>query len=256
MHYCLLLTACIKPEQVTINPIIRIDPAIRMQDYFSALKFWLGYEQTYFDSIVFVENSSSDLFLLRNLVAKENKFNLKVEFLQFQSSPVPDGVHYGYSELEMIDFAFDHSKLIANTTHIIKVTGRLYFPQLIRLLKWIPKGIEFASDSRDYTIASRDEHYIVTTLFIVEKRFYASLLYDAKSTMNTIFEYSLEETLYFQILKPLYIKGIHHIILRLPFTLSPVGFGAHWNVNYNSFKKQTATLLRDFARIIIPAFWI
>ena len=256
MRYCLLLTACIKPEQVTINPILRIDPEIRTQDYITALKFWLGYKQTYFDAIVFVENSGADLILLKNVVAAENKFNLEVEFLQLKSSPVPEGIHYGFSELEIIDFAVDHSKLIADSSHIIKVTGRLYFPQLFRLLKEIPENIEFASDSRDYHIGGRSEHYIVTTLFIVEKRFYSSYLYNAKSSMNTTFEYSLEETLFFQILKPLFISKLNHIILRFPFTLTPVGFGAHWNIDYNTFKKRTSTLIRDIFRVILPAFWI
>lgn len=256
MRYCLLITACIKPKQVTVNPIHRIDPEIRTQDYITALKFWLGYEQTYFEAIVFVENSGVDLTLLKNVVAAENKYSLKVEFLQLDSSPVPEGIHYGFSELEMIDFAVDHSKLIANSSHIIKVTGRLYFPQLSRLLKGIPENIEFASDSRDYQVGGRSQHYIVTTLFIVEKRFYLSYLYNAKRSMNTIFEYSLEETLFFQILKPLFIKKLNHIILRFPFTLTPVGFGAHWNIDYSSFKKRTSTLIRDIFRVILPSFWI
>ena len=109
--YCLLLTACVDPNRINKvkNLVARIDPKVRLDDYKRALLFWNEYECKAITSIIFVENSGSDLTEICQLV---KGFKRKVEVLQFEGSEIPKGLHYGYSEIEMIDFAFDHSKSI------------------------------------------------------------------------------------------------------------------------------------------------
>src|SRR5690554_6828551 len=123
----LLMTACIKPSETNVmkHSIHRNDPMIRLDDYKKALMFWLNYDEALIDGIVFVENSEFELSELNDLVESDNLYNREVEFLQFRSSEIPKDLHYGYSELEMIDRAFVNSQLIKNSDYVIKVTGRL-----------------------------------------------------------------------------------------------------------------------------------
>src|SRR5690606_8743890 len=109
-----------------------------------------------------------------------------------------------YSELEMIDRAFVNSQLIKNSDYVIKVTGRLFFPKLSKLLNQLPQNLTFLSDCRDFRLFNRSQHYIVTTLFITHKRFYLNTLYDAKSKMFLL-QCGHMETLLFKILKPLHL---------------------------------------------------
>jgi hypothetical protein len=63
------------------------------------------------------------------------------------------------------------------------------------------------------------------------------------------------ETLYYHLLKPLSQKD-KRILLRFPFNVDPVGYGAHWNVNYNSFPKKIESVLRGITRVLVPDFHI
>lgn len=252
--FTLLMTACIQPTASNFNPNHRTNALIRLNDYKISLRYWLKYTHANFWGIVFVENSGFDLGELRELVASENVNNIKVEFLQQIATPIPLNLHYGYSELEMIDFAFDNSLLINSTDYVIKATGRLYFPKLGLFLKRMPQEFKILIDSRDYELVNIRKHYLVTTLFIVEKEFYKDILKDSKSRMNDQTVHI--ERLYYSILKPMYKDNVEGIILRFPFSLNPVGFGAHWNVNYNSPKKILASKFRDILRVLMPRFWV
>ena len=252
--YCLLLTACIDPNRVNTvkNLVARIDPTIRMDDYKKALLFWDNYHCDAIKCIVFIDNSGADLSEIRQL---EKGFRLKVEILQCHASEIPEGLHYGYSESEMIDYAVDHSEGINSCDKIIKVTGRLTFPRLAELIQWIPRGNKLLCDSRDYSFLSRAHRYIVTTLIIVDRAFYRDKLYNTRHLMPNL-EFGLLEVLYFHILKPLFRKDSNEIILRFPFNAEPEGFGATRNVNYKSYKTKATVFIRGIMRKVAPQIWI
>ena len=254
-RYTLLLTACIKTTTTIYDSVHRTDINIRLEDYKTALKYWLQNTDIVLDGIVFVENSMYDLSTIKKLVDENNDRRIKVEFLQNKATEVPEGVHYGYSELEMIDYAFANSSLIKASDYIIKATGRLYFPTVAKLLKRLPSQYNIAIDSRDYDILKHSKHYLVTTIFVVKKDFYATHLVGIKSNM-VHGEASLMEDLYFSILKPMYLAGEKGLILRLPFSMNPVGIGAHWNVNYQSKRKLFESAVRDLFRVLLPKLWV
>jgi len=255
-QYTLLLTACIDPSVSNYkkHPSFRMDALTRLNDYKIALDYWLNYTDSRLTGIVFIENSGFDISSLKELVAERNNKNIQVEFIEKLAGPVPYGVHYGYSELEMIDYAFKNSRLISSSTYIIKATGRLYFPKLKQLLNKYPGEFKIAIDSRDYKILKYEKHYLVTTIFIINKDFYNSALYDAKRLMTP--ENGHMEKIYYSILKPLYVKNEKGVILRFPFSMDPVGIGAHFNVNYSSKKKLFESAVRNAFRIFIPKLWI
>jgi hypothetical protein len=254
-RYTLLLTACIETTATIYIAEHRADVRTRLEDYKTALKYWLQQKAVAFDGIVFVENSMYDLSELQQIVTEYNTRKIPVEFLQNSATPIPEGLHYGYSEVEMIDYAFANSSLIKTSEYIIKATGRLYFPTLAKLLKKLPLNFNVAIDSRDYEILKYKKHFLVTTIFVVKKDFYAAHLLGIKSQMvHGITDHV--ETVYFSILKPMYKAGIKGIILRLPFSMNPVGFGAHWNVNYQSKQKLFVSAMRDLSRLVLPKLWI
>jgi hypothetical protein len=254
-RYTLLLTACIKTTTKIYDSVHRTDVNTRLEDYKTALKFWLQNTDIMLDGIVFVENSMHDLSALKQLVDENNDRQITVEFLQNKATEVPQGVHYGYSELEMIDYAFANSSLIKASDYIIKATGRLYFPAIAKLLKRLPTQYDIAIDSRDYDFLKYSKHYLVTTIFVVKKEFYSKHLIGIKSKM-VHGEISLMEDLYFSILKPMYRAGKKGLILRLPFSMNPVGIGAHWNVNYQSKRKLFESAVRDLSRVLLPKLWV
>lgn len=253
-EFTLLLTACISPQKPNNDkfPLIRIDPLVRLKDYILALNYWLQLNDNRITRIVFVENSGYDLSSLKQL-CNNNPYNRKIEFIQYSSGYIPNGLHYGYDEISMIDKCFNDSKLIKESLYIIKVTGRLYFPKIGFLLNHIKSDIDILIDSRNYHFYT-DQQYCLTTLFIVKREFYMHYLYDAKHMMSV--DLPLIEHLFYKILMPLYIDKKNKLILRFPINLYPKGIGAHTNDNYSSLKNITKNSIRHFARILLPKLWI
>lgn len=255
--YILLMTACIQPSQVNISrhAIWRNDPEIRLNDYKTALEFWLRYPDQRISGIVLVENSGYDLEELRKLASRLNPHNRDTEFLQIRAAAIPEGLHYGYSEVEMIDHAFTQSSLIRNCAHVIKVTGRIFFPDLSRLLNRVRNHHLIVTDCRDFRFLHIRRRMILTTLFIVRKDFYMDSLFEARQQMVATHT-GLIEWMYYRILRPLYDARPRDLVLRFPINVEPVGFGAHWNIDYSSRKKKLISTGRGMLRFLFPALWI
>lgn len=255
--YVLLMTACIRPsaDNISRHAIWRNDPEVRLNDYRTALDYWLRYPDRRISAIVFIENSGYDLQELRDLARTGNPFGRETEFLQIRAARIPEGLHYGYSEAEMIDHAFTESHLIRQYDHIIKVTGRIFFPGLSRLLDRVRERHLIVTDCRDFRIFRIRRQMILTTLFIVRKDFYAERLLDAKARMVST-QTGLIEWMYYRILRPLYDARPRDLVLRFPINVEPVGFGAHWNIDYSSRKKKLISRGRGMLRFLFPALWI
>ena len=241
-----VLTACIQPKVVS-GDSFRLDPKVRLNDYLIALDRWLTISDSRIDAIIFVENSCSDLSELMNLVKNRNIYDRKVEFLSFSESERPHSVHYGYSEMEILDYCIDNSKLINEYPVFIKATGRLFFSNLSKFVYYCSKNkFEFISDSRDYKFFNIEHHYVVTTLFAVNREFYKKKLYNMKSDLMNG-KYTFMEEAYFA-----YLENEPNIKLRFPFNIDPIGFGAHANVNYSSINKKMFAFVRGVLRKMLP----
>ena len=129
----LLLTACIDPRNVIA--VGRRDITIRLEDYKLALRAWL--KDCNIKKIVFCENSGHDLEELRNIYHNENRYNTQVEFLSFEGQNFPSHLGKGYGEMGIISYAIQNSQLISRGIYVLKVTGRLYIPNIGDLLKRI-----------------------------------------------------------------------------------------------------------------------
>lgn len=248
----LLLTACIEPTQFK-DKVHRNDTLIRLEDYKTALKLWLHHKDDSITSIIFAENSGYDLTEIETIFAKENIYNRQYQIVQAIASKVPEGLHYGYSELELIDNILDKITLLNNNDFIIKTTGRVYFPKISSLLlNTVPK-YSFIADSRNFNFGKWKKNYVLSNLFIFNLQWYKENLFDKKRLMLELGVTHFETLLH----KLLVVNKVDKdVLLRFPFNVNPIGFGAHWNINYQSFDKRLSYLLRAIFRKIVPNIWI
>ncbi len=105
--------------------LLRTDVAQRANDYIKAVRSWLEHGI----SIVFIENSNTRSEELTALLSKSETN----EYITFQSTVSTLGK--GNGEMEIIDYAIKHSRLIPQFDTIIKVTGRHYIPNINSLIK-------------------------------------------------------------------------------------------------------------------------
>jgi len=248
----LLLTACIEPTQFK-DKVHRNDTLIRLEDYKTALKLWLHHNDDSITSIIFAENSGYDLTEIETVFIKENIYNRKYQIIQAIASKVPEGLHYGYSELELIDNILDKITLLNDNDFIIKTTGRVYFPKISSLLVKTVPSYNFIADSRNFNFGKWKQNYVLSNLFIFNILWYKENLFDKKRLMMALEATHFETLLYKLLLKS---KIDKNVLLRFPINVDPTGFGAHWNINYQSFNKRLSYLLRGVFRMILPNIWI
>lgn len=250
--YTILMTACIAPKPE--SPVKRKDPLLRLKDYETALRFWLDYPDPRIQAIAIIDNSGYDLNALKEQIFT-NPLGRKVEFLQVPSVELPISVEgkplYAYGEADMMNQAFLQSKLLKNSKYIIKTTGRLYFPNLSKLLSAIPFDTDFVIDCRYIPFAYA---YAVTTLFLTKYEFYINYLFPLKEQIQLLRQGI--EFIYYDCLCSLRNAGTMNLCLRFPVNVPPVGFGAHSNKNYNQGFWGFAEYTRGFFRKYAPFIWI
>jgi len=248
--FLLLLTATVTPAPGA--NISRKDPAVRRSDYITAFSYWLNHPDPRLGQILFIENSGADLSDFKAAAAESRK---QVEFISIPPNPPPPGMHYGYSEMQMIDQALSQSRLRQQTTHIIKATGRLIFPDLPRLLNKLPGDFRVVADARARLPFRKSERgFIAVQLFLARHDFYDETLRTGYNAMTKEHHYpELLEHLFFELLTPL--KGQEGILLRFPVNCEPVGFAGHLEKRYDSPRRLLTATARAVLRVIAPDFW-
>jgi hypothetical protein len=248
--FLLLLTGTITPAP-GVN-VARRDPALRRADYLRAFTYWINHPDNRLRHILFLENSAADLTEFFAAAANCSK---EVEIISIPPNPPPPGMHYGYSELQMIDQGLGQSQLRQKTTHMIKATGRLIFPDLPVLLNKLPPSFRIAVDARAQLPFRRSERgFISVQLFLAQHAFYDSHLRNGYTSLTKAFHYpEMVEHLFFERLTPL--KGQEGILLRFPVNCEPVGFAGHLAKQYDSPQRLLTTKARSVFRVIAPDFW-
>ena len=67
----------------------------------------------------------------------------------------------------MIDYSFENSALLKSSSYFIKVTGRLVFYNLSKLLDMTPQGVLFSVDFRDNALFVKLPQRFVTTQLMI-----------------------------------------------------------------------------------------
>jgi len=249
-QFLLLLTATVTPAPGT--KVSRSDPALRRSDYFTAFTYWLNHPDPRLRQILLVENSAADLSEFKAAADRSGK---QVEILSITPNPPPPEMHYGYSELQMIDQALAQSSLRRTTTHMIKATGRLTFPHLPRLLNQVPDDFRIVVDGRARMPFRKSERgFISAQLLLARHDFYDEVLRTGYTALAKAFHYpALVEHLFFELLTPL--KGQEGVALRFPVNCEPVGFAGHHAKRYDSPQRLLITAIRSVLRVVAPNFW-
>jgi hypothetical protein len=253
-RYLLVLTACVDPRQGEYQ-LHRADPAMRLEDYKAALRFWLRFPDERVQHILFIENSAYPLGELESIAATENAVGKNVEFISLDCNWYPPGGHYGYAELRMLDLGLRQSKLRAGTTHMIKVSGRLKFPRLSRLLDQVPADFAAVADSRAWESLSKrlDQPYVTTQIILFRNDFYQMHLQGCYHELESG-KVSHMEVIYYRKLAEL--ASANDIVFRFPCNVPPVGIPAHRNRSYSHPSQLLFNGFRALSRRMLPNWWI
>lgn len=129
----ILLTSTVNVQNK--NYLFQTDKKERLNTYVKSIKQWLN--NTSFN-IVLVENSG---YLFEELNDYLIKYKDRFEIISFEESKLDEAKYLknnnskGESEIFAINYAFNHSKLLQNSTFIIKITARYFIPELHEYLE-------------------------------------------------------------------------------------------------------------------------
>jgi hypothetical protein len=229
----------------------RADPRLRLEDYKQALRYWLTYQHPAADRILLLENSAADLSELRAIAADENPRGKPVELLSVAGNKIPPGTNYGYTEMQMLDEGLPLSELRRQTTHMVKVTGRLTFPAVGKALDRIAKPFDLMVECRKLGFPRRGCD-ASTQLFVCSHDFYDRVLRDSKNEMNSTDVRLLEHLIYRKV-SP--FQGQPGIYLRFPCNIEPVGYSGFKSKSYSSPKAALTRAIRAALRVVAPDYW-
>jgi hypothetical protein len=248
-QWLLTMTATIVPA---VNAgVKRADPATRLEDYKRALRYWLNYEHPSANRILFLENSGADLASLEEIADRENPSGKQVEFLSLPGNCIPEGRNYGYTEMELLDEGLAASRLRQQSSHMIKVTGRLTFPTLGAALNQLPTVPEVMVDCRKLGFPRRG-YDAYTQLFACSHGFYDLVLRDSRLEMNSTDVRLLEHLIYRKVIP---FRGQPGIYLRFPRNIEPVGYSGFRATSYRSPKAVMVRGIRGMFRAVAPNYW-
>jgi hypothetical protein len=252
----LVLTSTVSPARGA--KVRRSDSELRREDYMNALAFWLNLQDPRLNRIVFIENSGADLSGFEALVRRNNPHNKTVEFISTGITEIPDGIHYGWGELQMLDEGLSQSRLFAQATHFVKATGRLTFPRIGRLIDRMPAGCDVLVDCRipisEYrrgimlipALVQRRGAYASTQLAIFRKLTYEKYFRGIYRNMKPWTRAGSMESVIYDRLQEV-AKEIS-VVWRFPVNCDPVGIGARNGANYQSTQKRVMSAVRGLLR--------
>jgi hypothetical protein len=250
--YLLVMTATIIPAPMA--GIQRTDPRQRLEDYKQALRYWLAYPGPYIKHILFLENSGADLSELSALAAEENSLGKSVEILSVPGNDVTERQNYGFTEMKMLDEGLAKSELRRETTHMVKVTGRLTFPDIGRALEMIgkhPEPLELMAECRKLGFPRRGAD-VKAQMFVCSHGFYDRVFRGSNREMN-LTDVRLVEHLLFKKVIP--FKGVPGHYLRLPCNVEPVGYSGFKSKSYDTLGARIGSKMRAVLRVWLPNYW-
>jgi hypothetical protein len=157
---CLLLTATIRVDHPQfLRAGGRVDTRQRLEDYASALERWITGQRAIQD-IVVVENSGHPLDALQAVVDRHDGTGKRVELLSFQTTGYSASKGRSFGELDIIDTALRRSALLRGASHLAKVTGRVFVPNVDRIV---------AGLADDFDVVGRLSHNLtwLDTVFVL-----------------------------------------------------------------------------------------
>jgi hypothetical protein len=246
----LLLTATLEPPGRDAALLER-----RHQEYAHALRYWLTNSDPRIAGVVFCENSSRDLDWIHRL-ASEFRDAKPYEILPCSDNDIPEGMHYGYPELGLIDFGVGNSQLLQQHPYFAKITGRLLFPSLSRLLDSLPPSLDACIDYRwAYPMERKrwSRYRARTQMMLFRRTYYLEKVFNRRQAMVERSIGSIEEFI------PCLINpkqpANRKVIFRTPVECQPSGISGD-GINYNSGSRKLQSKTKATLRAVLPWVWI
>lgn len=242
----LVMTATITPP-ADAPGMNRMDPAVRLNDYLQALRHYLSLVGTVIDAIVFVENSSSDVSALEQLV-RESGLADRVEFLVFDGMDKPARYGRCYGEARILDHAMTHSRLIAASAPdavIYKITGRYKILNFPRLKRSRPRAFDLYCDMRSARGAWADMRFMAWTRAGYERCLRGIADEIREDTHNGR---PGEESLFFALQRRMGGANVVSSYRREPLIDGVRGFD---NVNWSQGRQRLVYWFRDLQRLVL-----
>lgn len=172
MWETLLLTWCIEPKW-TILSKKEHDLVLekRLKQYINAILHYITISD--FENIVFCDNSNYNWEFFTHINSIAKNYNKNFEYITYDGNKNSWKYWYGYSECELIDYAFENSLFIQKSTNWYKITWRY-------ILKDINKLISTTRNSNFYFHKQWifDSFLTVSTSFFkINNTIYQELLY-------------------------------------------------------------------------------
>lgn len=247
------MTATITPP-AGVPALQRVDPAERLADYERALSFYLSLPANVLDRVVFAENSGSDLVSLER-IAQAQPGGKEVELVSFHGLDYPVEHGRGVGETRLIDTALGRSRLLralGDDEPFWKVTGRLRFTNLDRLIVSAPIGIDLYVDFRRFP-----RPWVDTRLFACTRRAFRELLMSRIELMRQDeldrSGYSAPEERLFEELLPERASG--RVVPRLRVEPRIEGFSGQGG-DYARPLRRVWSATRGTIRRLCPPLWI
>lgn len=207
---CILLTSCIKPSDKVFGSRLK-NSKERYSQYISAIKYYL--EDSKAQMIVLCDNSNTkpedEIYNDCARIGKE------FEWISFQGNmEETEKRGKGYGEGEIIDYAMRHSRLIAKSDSIVKITGRLIVKNINSILNVATSGCNYI----DIYELNNGAYYADTRFFIYNKSDYDDLLLGCKDKVDerkgVIYETCIAESINDSIIKHRFIPFFPRFIGR------------------------------------------
>jgi hypothetical protein len=253
------MTACVNPGS-SGKHVLRSDPQLRLSEYQRAAEYWVSLADPHCERVIMLENSGFDLSSLVDTVTSNPRSRRPFDAFNMGSNDVPDGVHYGFAELSMLDEAAERLPLWNASTLLVKVTGRLVFPSLPSLMNSAGSSVQFLGDARNRNLPARrtsENGALTTQVFAFTPQFYGSHLRDLKGEMTRESNFSSHiETMIYRKAFQARALGSPGVILRFPVQCDPVGYGATHNLHYGHGRDRWKSGVRRVARRVLPWAWV
>jgi hypothetical protein len=252
--HVLLMTATITPPDGA--PMLRrIDPELRLQDYETALKFYLKFLASSIDMLIFAENSNSDISSLQAIVEKE-KYNDQVEFICFDGLDYPPSYDRAYGEFKMIEYVMEHSQIIRNLASdavIWKVTGRYIVKNIRQVIAQMPENTDLYCNFR--SIPKRwAEMYLIAWTHKGYQVALQNIYHDLKPLMVAGKRVKSPEEVFIDLIEQR--TTTIELVPRFSSTPKVDGIRAWTNENFLEGKNLLKFYIRSFACKVFPWLWI
>lgn len=250
----ILMTATVDPGDYAAD-VARRDLEVRRNDYRKALRFYMNLKDSRISGVVFCENSGADLAFLDSESLRRDA-ERPLELIGFEGNSRPSGVHYGYSELGVIDHACRRSRLLSSAGSFFKVTGRLLFENISSLMDRLPDECRFGADfRRAYRREGGAPMRARTELMFFQKEFYLEHFFERRDGM-------IEKCTHLEQYVPEVILPVRErekgagLALRWPIECPASGYAASGNIDYGSGSISVKRRIRAVSRRLAPWLWI